>query len=319
MFTEGEYGKVDRMITERKEKQILMMSFISGLIFAVTEFIFSIYSHSQSVLTDAVYDASELVFIALLLFLTPLFHKPISEKHPYGYFQVESIFVIIKGVMMLSVTMGVSAEVLESVLSGGNIVNNVQISIFQLFLGIASIFIFVIMKRLNKNLLSPTITAELLGWKLDIVYSLGMSVAFFISLYLKHTPIAFIAPYFDQMIAVLVMICMLPESVKVLWGAVKEVFLFSPDEPLLDEIKALCNPILDEYHFLPVFYDVTKTGRHLWIAIYFQIETENMAVCDLENALKTLNEQAKEKYQECTCELILVPKRCPPNTDTAYH
>lgn len=41
---------------------------------------------------------SELVFIALLLFLTPLFHKPMSEKHPYGYFQVESIFVIIKGV-----------------------------------------------------------------------------------------------------------------------------------------------------------------------------------------------------------------------------
>ena len=80
--------------------------------------------------TDAVYDASELVFIALLLFLTPLFHKPVSEKHPYGYFQLESIFVIIKGVMMLSVTMGVSAEVLDSALSGGNPVNNAQVSLF---------------------------------------------------------------------------------------------------------------------------------------------------------------------------------------------
>ena len=123
-----------------------MMSFISGLAFAVIEFIFSIYSHSQSALTDAVYDASELVFIALLLFLTPLFHKPVSEKHPYGYFQIESIFVIIKGVMMLSVTMGVSAEIIESALAGGNAVNNAQISVFQLFLGIASIIIFVIIK-----------------------------------------------------------------------------------------------------------------------------------------------------------------------------
>ena len=78
------------MITEKKEKQILLMSFFSGLMFAVVEFIFSIYSHSQSALTDAVYDASELVFIALLLFLTPLFHKPVSEKHPYGYFQIET-------------------------------------------------------------------------------------------------------------------------------------------------------------------------------------------------------------------------------------
>ena len=32
--------KVDVMITEKKEKRILMMSFISGLAFAVIEFIF---------------------------------------------------------------------------------------------------------------------------------------------------------------------------------------------------------------------------------------------------------------------------------------
>lgn len=293
---------------EKREKQILFISFISGMIFAVIELIFAIYSHSQSVLTDAVYDASELVFIALLLFLTPLFYKPISEKRPYGYFQIEPIFVIIKNVMMLSVTMGVLAEIIDSALSGGNTVNNVQITLFQLILGLISIIIFIIMKKLNKNLSSPTVESELLGWKLDIAYSLGMSFAFFISLYLKNTPLSFIAPYFDQIVAILVMIMILPESIKVLWNAIKEVFLFSPEKTLIDEIKQLCNPILDDYRFFPVFYDITKTGRHLWIAIYFEIETEKMIVNDLANALKIINEKTKEKYQECTCELILVPK-----------
>lgn len=283
------------------------MSFLSGLAFAVVEFIFSIYSHSQSALTDAVYDASELVFIALLLFLTPLFHKPVSEKHPYGYFQVESIFVIIKGVMMLSVTMGVSAEVLDSALSGGNPVNNTQVSMFQFCLGAASILIFLLMKRLSRNLSSPTINAELLGWKLDILYSLGMSLAFFISKYLEKTSLGFISPYFDQIVAVLVMVFMLPESIKVLWGAVKELFLFSPDKEFMDEAKNICNPILEQYHFSPVFFDITKTGRHLWIAVYFKIESENLAVQDFSNALKAINEKIQEQFQECTCELILVP------------
>ncbi len=284
-----------------------MMSFISGLLFAVTEFVFAIFSHSQSALTDAVYDASELVFIALLLFLTPLFHKPVSEKHPYGYFQIESIFIMIKGVMMLSVTLGVLAEVFESALTGGNVVNNAQISVFQLILGIASIMIFLIMKRWGKGLSSPTIQAELLGWKLDIVYSLGMALAFFASLYLKHTPLAWLAPYFDQIVAVFVMIFMLPENIKVLWNAVKEVFLFSPEDALIKEIKDLCCPILEQYQFIPVFFDVTKTGRHLWVAVYFKIQTESLAVQNLEKALNCVNEQAKRKYQECTCELILVP------------
>lgn len=295
------------MITERKEKQILMLSFLSGLLFAIAEFIFAIYSHSQSALTDAVYDASELVFIALLLFLTPLFHKPVSEKHPYGYFQVESIFVIIKSVMMLSVTMGVSAEVLDSALSGGNIVNNAQVSIFQCCLGVASIVIFLIMKRLNRNLSSPTIEAELLGWKLDIVYSMGMALAFLVSLYLKKTPLGFISPYFDQIVAVVVMVFMLPESIKVLWRAVKDVFLFSPNKVYMDEVKAICNPILDEYNFNPVFFDITKTGRHLWIAVYFRIEAASLEVASLSGAVSKVNEIMKEKFQECTCELILVP------------
>ena len=156
------------MISERKEKTILRLSFAAGLAFALAELIFAIYSHSQSALTDAVYDASELVFIALLLFLTPLFHKPVSEKHPYGYFQVESIFLIVKGIMMLSVTLGVGVEVIESALSGGNPVDDLQVSLFQLCLGAASVVIYVIMRGVNKNSSSPTVEAELLGWRLDI-------------------------------------------------------------------------------------------------------------------------------------------------------
>ena len=246
-------------MTERSEKRILLISFLSGLAFAIAEFIFSIYSRSHSALTDAVYDMSELVFIALLLFLTPLFHKPMSEKHPYGYFQVESIFVIIKGVMMLSVTMGISADVIGSALAGGNPVNNLQVALFQLSLGAVSIVIFIVMKRFSKNALSPTITTELLGWKLDILYSLGMSLAFLLSLTLERTPLAVLSPYFDPVVAVLVMAFMLPESVKVLWSAIRDIFLFSPDEALMDEIKALCEPILAEHRFLPVFFDITRT------------------------------------------------------------
>mgnify|MGYP000050703748 FL=1 len=295
------------MIIEKRERQILLMSFISGLIFAVIEFIFSIYSHSQSALTDAVYDASELIFIALLLFLTPLFYKPVSEKHPYGYYQIESILLIIKGVMMLSVSMGISIEIIESALSGGNPVNNVQVSLFQLMLGIASIFIFIIMKKMNHNLSSPTVEAELLGWKIDIIYSLGMSIAFFMSRYLSKTPLSFVAPYFDQVIAVLVMIFMLPESVKVLWSAIKDVFLFSPDAELTEEVKKLCTPIMEQFNFVPVFFDITKTGRHLWISVYFKIQSDSLATNDFKKASEIVKSKTYEKFSECTCELILMP------------
>lgn len=295
------------MISERKEKTILRLSFAAGLAFALAELIFAIYSHSQSALTDAVYDASELVFIALLLFLTPLFHKPVSEKHPYGYFQVESIFLIVKGVMMLSVTLGVGVEVIESALSGGNPVNDLQVSLFQLCLGVASVVIYVIMRGVNKNSSSPTVEAELLGWRLDIGYSLGMSLAFFASSFLVKTPLAFIAPYFDQIIAVLVMVFMLPESVKMLWSSVRDIFLFSPDEELVEQIKQTCTESLEHYAFSPVFFDITRTGRHLWVAVYFKVSSATLAVEQLKKATEEVNQKISSQLEECTCELILAP------------
>lgn len=295
------------MISERKEKTILRLSFVAGLAFALVELIFAIYSHSQSALTDAVYDASELVFIALLLFLTPLFHKPVSEKHPYGYFQLESIFLIVKGVMMLSVTLGVVVEVIESALSGGNPVDDLQVSLFQLCLGVASVVIYVIMRRVNKNSSSPTVEAELMGWRLDIGYSLGMSLAFFASSFLVKTPLAFIAPYFDQIIAVLVMVFMLPESVKMLWSSVRDIFLFSPDEELVEQIKQICTESMENYAFSPVFFDITRTGRHLWVAVYFKVSSATLAVEQLKKATEEVNQKISSQLEECTCELILAP------------
>lgn len=297
------------MIEEIREKKILKLSFFAGLAFALIELVFSIYSHSQSALTDAVYDASELVFIALFLFLTPLFHKPVTEKHPYGYYQLESIFVLIKSAMMLSVSLGVLMEVIESAVSGGNEVNHMLISIFQLVLGAMSLVVFMIMKRLNKKLSSPMIETEMLGWKMDILYSLGMSAAFFISMYFKDTALGFLSPYFDPLVAVFIMVMMLPESIKILWNAIKEIILFSPDEEWMEEIKEVCKPILDSFAYDPVFYDVTKTGRHLWVAVYFQIEEAVLDVHQLEMALDQINVCLKNKYQDCTCELILVPNR----------
>ena len=194
-----------------------------------------------------------------------------------------------------------------SFLSGGNLVNHIQVSLFQCCLGVASIIIFILMKRLNRNLSSPTSEPELLGWKLDIAYSMGMALTFFLSMYLKKTPLAFITPYFDQIVAVLVMVFALPESIKVLWKAIKDIFLSSPNKVYLDEVKSIFYPVLEEYQFHPVFFDITKTGRHLWIAVYFRVETETLEIASLAKASASVNEKTKNKFQECTCELILIP------------
>ena len=292
--------------TQKSEQNILWLSFGAGVAFAVVEFISAILTESQSVLMDAAYDSSELIVIILTLFLTPLFHKPISEKYPYGFAQVESIFVIIKSFMMLAVTVSLSANSLHLALSGGHEVDGNQISMLQLVLGLASVVVYLIMQRMNRSVSSPTVHAELLGWKLDIAYSMGLALAFYASTFLERTPLAFLAPYFDQMVAVVIVAMTLPETIRMLWRAIQDVFLFSPEESLTDEVKALCEGVLEKYRFEPVFYDITRTGRCLWVSVYFRIEEDMLSIRQLRQASEEVRRVLQEQIENCTSELIVV-------------
>lgn len=290
---------------ELLEKRILLLSLISGIGFVIVELIYAIYSHSQSTLMDALYDASELVFIILLLFLTPLFHRPISEKHPYGFFQLESFFILIKNIMLISVTASVLTSVVEKLFSGGSAVNKGQISLFQLSLGLASFLILLLMKWMSRNISSPTVKAEILGWKMDVAYSLGMSSAFFIAMQLQYTPLAFLSPYFDQITAILIMLFMIPETIKMLIETFRELFLFSPDQQTVTRIKDISGKVLESYSFTPVFYDIARTGRKMWIAVYFHVSTETVSVQSIQEAGSCLNEQIAQEFPNTSCEIIL--------------
>ncbi|MFF5994881.1 cation transporter [Lysinibacillus sp. KU-BSD001] len=290
---------------EKIEKKILLLSLWTGILFVVFEFLIAIYTSSQSVLMDAAYDASELLMIGLTLFLMPLFHRPISEKHPFGYAQVESILVIIKGFMMISVTLGLSAKSVEVVLSGGNQVDGGLISIFQFIIAVASLIVLVVMQRMNRSLSSPIITAEIYGWKIDVAYSLGMGVAFFASTFFEGTRLDILSPYFDQIIALFIILFMLPEAIKMILRAIKDLFLFSPEQETMDTIKDICRDILTENGLEAVFYDVTRTGRRMWVAIYFHVQEEFLEIKVLHKATDEVNKALAKQYEHCVCELIV--------------
>lgn len=290
---------------EKIEKRILLLSLLTGIVFVVFEFFIAIYTTSQSVLMDAAFDASEVLMIGLTLFLMPLFYRPISEKRPFGYAQIESILVIIKGFMMISVTLGLSAKAIESVLSGGNQVDGGLISIFQFIIAIVSFVILVVMQRMNRSLSSPIISAEIIGWKVDVAYSLGMGVAFFASTFLEGTKLEFISPYFDQIIALFIILFMLPNVIKMVFRAIKDLFLFSPEKETMDNVKHICETVLKKNGLEAVFYDVTRTGRKMWVDIYFQVPEEYIEVKRINKVSIDVNEALVNQYEHCRCELII--------------
>ena len=114
----------------------------------------------------------------------------------------------------------------------------------------------------------------------------------FCSSFLAKTPLKFLTPYFDPLMAVVVAALMLPENLRMLWAAIKDVFLFSPDQEMLDQVKTVSTQVLEPYRFTPAFFDIIRTGRFLWISVYFTISVRyppRTQICQLPPSRSTIS------------------------------
>lgn len=110
----------------------MSVSLYGNLFFVVLELGMAIYTSSQAVLLDAVYDGIEFFMLLPSVFLIPLLYKPSNEKHPFGYMQIETVFIVVKGITMTAVTIGLIANSMNIVLHGGRAVSFDTVTGFDL-------------------------------------------------------------------------------------------------------------------------------------------------------------------------------------------
>ena len=98
------------------------------------------------------------------------------EKHPYGYSQVESLFLLVKYSVLLALTCNLLVENVKLLMHGGHEVNAGKIAVFEFLVCIGCAAMYLILNHYSKKYESETIKAELYMWKLDVVSSLGVAV-----------------------------------------------------------------------------------------------------------------------------------------------
>ena len=108
---------------QKREKSAMSVSLYGNLVFVVIELVMALVTGSQAVLLDAVYDSVEFCMLLPSIFLIPLLYKPSNEEHPFGYMQIETIFVVVKGITMTAVTFGLIFNNIKLKQQGGHIVS----------------------------------------------------------------------------------------------------------------------------------------------------------------------------------------------------
>lgn len=286
-----------------QEQRLLHLTVAAGILFSVIEVMMAIYTNSQAVLMDSIYDGAEAVVLALMVFLVPLLYRPYSERKPYGYAQLESFFLLGKGGFLAAVTIGLIVGNIQMIVNGGNHVNQGLIGWFELFLAGLSAVILIALLIMNRRVDSPLIQAELLGWKIDVCSSIGVAAAFLCASFLSDTPFAWLSPYVDQIIAIVIAMIMLPQPWRMMKDAFRSLILFAPEEAVTQRIRKLADHEFERYSYEPTFYNIIQTGRKLWVEIYIRNDTNMINVTQLAAIQKQLSSSLQDIYDDVYVEI----------------
>ncbi len=288
----------------KREKLILNISVAGSAMFLIAEVIISIFTKSHAVFMDFVYDLADIIMIGPFLVLIPLLYKPETEKRPYGFSQIESLFILLKSGVLIGVTCFLIINSIEIIISGGNEVDASIIAIFELAVSLTCVIMYLVLRKLSMKCTSPSIKAELYIWKLDSLSTLGVGVAFLIKILLDKTSLAFIGPYVDPVIAIVLAILLLKEPIGLFIESLKNLVLFAPDSETSEKIRSICAKNLEKYNCYINCLDIIKTGRKLWVEVYFVVDKDLISIDKLRIIRKDILEQLSNEFDSLYIELI---------------
>ena len=140
---------------------------------------------------------------------------------PFGHMQMETVFIVVKGITMITVTVGLITNSINILFHGGRTVDFGVVAWFELFACVLGIIVTFYLKRKNKAMNSPLITVEMQGWKMDSMLSLGMTAVFFLPVFLPFKGVGQLTPYLDPFITIVLSMIMLPIQVKTVFTGIR--------------------------------------------------------------------------------------------------
>lgn len=297
----------------KSENKILRISFVGSTLFLLSECLAAFFTHSQAVLMDCVYDLVDLAMLGPFMILVPKLYKPVTERWPYGFAQIESLFIIIKCGLLLFLDIQLLTDSVALILDGGHIVNAGAVAAFELFVSVSCVAMYLILRNMNRHFSSPTVNAELYIWKLDAYSTGGVGLAFLIQLILQFTPLSFVVPYIDPAIAIFMALILAREPITMIWDAVKSLILAAPGKDVMEQIRSKAEDILKSYDLYIDFLDVVKTGRKIWVDVYITQKDDMLSISSLKLAHDEIVARLKPEYQDVFVELIpeIEPDKLP--------
>ena len=253
----------------KSEKNMLALSAIGALFFAVLGVAWGIIIDSSMIIFDGLYSLISLFLSVLAICVTRYINKSDFEKFPFGKWVLEPITVVFNSIVLTIMCVINFVNSAKEILAGGKVVDADLALGYSIISILGCLIVYRTLARNNKKICSDIIKAESNQWLMDTLVSVAVLVGFLICIILNKTSLSYFSKYIDPLMVLITSSIFIKVPVTTLIKNFKEILNRNADKDINDEIYTIVKDVEKEYNFEDSITRVSKIGKELRIEIDF--------------------------------------------------
>jgi predicted Co/Zn/Cd cation transporter (cation efflux family) len=301
----GDFNMIRNTNASTPEQQGIRISLVGALTFAVLGLSFAIWSESQAVLLDGAFNLITALMVLFAMRISRLLGEPGSQRRPVGYVALEPLYILIKGLILLILTLFVMASNVIIMLRGGN---ELKLGIIVIYIGIAVIGNFItwlLIHQKNKNFPSPLLEVEKQNWLVNAMISSGIGVSFILVLIFRDGAMKPLVPYVDQIVVLVVGLISLPVPIGAIRNGLRDLLLFGAGESVQQKAEDIISHHLPSSEINEWKVYVLKTGRKYWLSLFVNPAGDTIASDFSDKLHAVLVTALEEEYSPCNLDIVI--------------
>ncbi|WP_448141747.1 cation diffusion facilitator family transporter [Stenotrophomonas bentonitica] len=265
------------------EQGVLRLSIAASLGVAAIAVAFGLFANSSLIIFDGIYGLIDVVMTWLSLLVVRLIsmstnvdalQSRLNQRFTMGFWHLEPIVLGVSGTLMIGAALYAAVNAVDALMSGGREIALGPAIVFAVISIIVESGLALFVRRANRSIGSEFIALDAKNWVVAASMSAAYLVAFVGGWLLRGTDWAWLVPYIDPAILLVVCLFVVVAPLGTVRQALSDILLITPVD-LQAHVDEVARGIVAKHGFIEHRSYVAKVGRGDQIELFFVVPADD--------------------------------------------
>ncbi len=255
-----------------REARALRVSGATAGVLAGVGVAWGLWASSMVILFDGLFALVGVALSWLGLRIAALVERGPTPSYPFGREALAPLMVAVQALVLVATFGYAVLDAIRVILDGGSAANVGSALLYSVLTLVVCVGVHRLLAGWAGD--SDLVAAEVMQWRASVVLGVAMTVGFAGALALERSAWAGAAPYVDPLLVLLAACLVLPEPLRMLRGAFRELLEGRPDVSITDPVDAAVAKVRDEFGLPEPDLRIGKLGRKVYLELDFLVAAD---------------------------------------------